>query len=875
MTPEKMTGETTTPAAAAPVQDPPTVLESATRSIEKATLVPLEIPAPAGGHGLAKAGFAHQLGLHAGEIEAVREAGGANAAVAAALAPYAYGAGAASPGALAGISVEDLMVFGRTLVEVRERAAQAPEARQRAYAARAALAGLGINTAASPLGMLNLERLEMAPAGVERGELIATIPLAPQEETAVVEKEWSVQSREFTSIVTDSLEQFSETGVTDNTELAQSTTSQQQHSNQFNITGTVSGGIPVIHGSASSSYTSQGSESLSATESRKQAKSLTQKASARSKQEHKVTISTKSVAGREETTTRKLVNSSSINPIRIDYFSLMRKWRVRLYRYGLRLTYDIVVPEPGASMRRTYQELAELKAKLGPFEFPVTHNDITEDQRPGDPQTPTTDPPTEPRKHYQVLADTYGATVPDPPTKELPPCSNDEPASDKGEGWHKNRMTFRVKDGYRIKELAAHFHLGKAKEDKDIRYGIDGIGFEEQSKKPFKLRVVLSDLPAKDGFPAKPFLGATGEVALAFFLHDAGEAILGWDYTAERTPERYRQWQSEVWNILYAAAQTKYYAQQQDIAARIAAIEDRLSTVDTLTLRREESDEVMRSVIRFIAGEAYQYMTNETITAFEKASQDARHGVGFLDNKLGLDGTQYAAVQKHENIVRFINQAIEWENVVSFLYSYFWDIPESWDFVRQIQHPDANRQAFLRAGSARVVLTVRKGWEERWLRFAESDFTDFCYDPGQIYLSIAQEIAAYDNRNYPGIPPANSGGEGLRLADSVVTTSAAAVAASTKPVTIPVESTAGFAEGAPVVIGTAGLPNTQEVQVVQSITGSNKLVVAKLVYPHDGTTTPFPVVRPGEKGVVIAEWNEYTPSSGTDIEVNSNLVGIV
>src|SRR6185437_13305202 len=28
----------------------------------------------------------------------------------------------------------------------------------------------------SPIGMLNLERLEMSPAGIERGELISTIP---------------------------------------------------------------------------------------------------------------------------------------------------------------------------------------------------------------------------------------------------------------------------------------------------------------------------------------------------------------------------------------------------------------------------------------------------------------------------------------------------------------------------------------------------------------------------------------------------------------------------------------------------------------------------------------------------------------------------
>ena len=53
--------------------------------------------------------------------------------------------------------------------------------------------------------MLNLERLAMVPAGMQRGELIATIPLAPKEKTSVTHKEWSVTAKEFTSIVTDSL----------------------------------------------------------------------------------------------------------------------------------------------------------------------------------------------------------------------------------------------------------------------------------------------------------------------------------------------------------------------------------------------------------------------------------------------------------------------------------------------------------------------------------------------------------------------------------------------------------------------------------------------------------------------------------------------
>lgn len=80
--------------------------------------------------------------------------------------------------------------------------------------------------AATPIGMLNIEWFEMAPAGIVRRDLLATICLAPKEQTSVVQKEWSITSKEFISLVTDSLGNYSATGITEHTELAQATSSQ-------------------------------------------------------------------------------------------------------------------------------------------------------------------------------------------------------------------------------------------------------------------------------------------------------------------------------------------------------------------------------------------------------------------------------------------------------------------------------------------------------------------------------------------------------------------------------------------------------------------------------------------------------------------------
>jgi hypothetical protein len=866
-----------------PPADPP-VLSHATRQLDKATLVPLSVPAPSTGQATLKAGFVRQLGLQPGEVDQVRRGltdasrSALSESVLALLADPASGTSE-----FVGVPAEALHAFGRALIDTRSQQveqlsdqatpAEVGVARQAVHTAVLAVKGLAVNTAASPLGLLNLERLEMAPAGIERGGLLATIPLAPLEQTAVTQTEWSVQKKEFSSIVTDSLETVSETGVTDNTELAQSATSQLQHSNQFNITGTVQGGIPLISGSASSGFTGQDSSSQSATDSRKHATTLTQKASTRAKQEHKVTITTTTVTGTSQSTTRTVKNPSDTDAMRIDYFSLMRKWRVRLYRYGLRLTYDLMVPEPAAAMRESYAELADLKDRLGPFVFPVSHADITTEVRADDPPLPVTTPPTPPRPHYVVLADRYNAQVPLPPQVSTPLTMQVDASSVQSGTRASAKATINVPAGNQITSVVI---TGRMTSTKDLKgqFTVEGttIPFDPWDFREFHAETLIS-------LNGGNFLaGSTGTQTVLMTFDDVATTSLELTVNFATTADAYRQWQFDVWNALFNAAQTQYYAEQQDVAGRVTALQERLDGVDTLTLRREESDEIMKGVLRFLLGDTFTFMPPDVLTAFAAANVDVKHGIGFDGNALGLDAAKWATVNQHESVVRFINQAIEWENVVTFLYSYFWDVPDSWAFIRDIQHPDADRQAFLRAGSARVVLTVRKGWERRWVNFVETGVIDDDDDNATahpVYLSIAKEIAAYDDRNYPGIPPANPGKTAARLEDSVYTTSNVKVGPSTTPAAIPVDSSDGFVVGSTVVIDSVDdLDHVQEAQVITRVPDGRHIEVARLANAHDGTRGAFPIVQPGEKGALIAEWSEYTPTSGTDIAITSNLTTI-
>jgi hypothetical protein len=268
-------------------------------------------------------------------------------------------------------------------------------------------------------------------------------------------------------------------------------------------------------------------------------------------------------------------------------------------------------------------------------------------------------------------------------------------------------------------------------------------------------------------------------------------------------------WRSTVWTALYNAAQSQYYAQQQQINAQIAALQSKISNVDTLTLRREENDEIMKCALRWLLGADFEFMPLDVVALFKKTAWlpqiglSEQYGIDFTGNLSGLGSQEESVAQskkdwaiatQYQDRVNFINQAIDWDNIIYFVYSYFWDDPLSWDFIRQIQHPDATRQAFLRAGSARIVLTVRQGWELAWSYFVEFGETKVSPTASHPYLTIAQQIQDYDSTNYPGIPPANPNGGGP-IDDGtpqVGTTSDDVLSPSTAPVTITVADSTGL-----------------------------------------------------------------------------------
>ena len=244
-----------------------------------------------------------------------------------------------------------------------------------------------------PLGLLHLEELEMTPNEVQRGELLYSLPLAPKEKVTLSHKEWALRESDFTEFVQDSIENYSEEGVAETDEIA---ISSQTESRRTEKTGMGSGGGVVLSGAAEAG-SAVVSNSQSQQQSASHARSITSRASSRSVRDHKISFTVATVAGTEDFTSRLIENPHADRTMRVDYFRRMKSWNVDLYRTGVRLAYDVVIPDPGRRLRLRQDLVRQYdRALAGSFNPGLNPADID-------------------RSTWMDYASAYGVALPAPP----------------------------------------------------------------------------------------------------------------------------------------------------------------------------------------------------------------------------------------------------------------------------------------------------------------------------------------------------------------------------------------------------------------------------------------------------------------------------
>ena len=382
-----------------------------------------------------------------------------------------------------------------------------------------------------------------------------------------------------------------------------------------------------------------------------------------------------------------------------------------LYRYGLRMTYDLTIPEPGSDILSKIVEIKSLTAALGEgfgspgSTLPWARFDLK-------PYQVT-------RGSYLGLAAQYGVTVEPPPAEQLIVTraftrnwQNKDSANDS------DYTTFDVDvpEGYEI--------TGWADDWRWWAWTSEDWHFE-----------IRPDL--------NTWLGVGGRVTMSVGTKFVSAFDIQLKLWLGLQTAAYDAWRQRVWGALHDAALARYELNRIMLKDRLAQLQEELGAQDALSLRQIEREEVMKHVLRWLFGPGFTFVPPGLPQNLYGPDQDV------------IDDATWGKVLSQGEVIKFLHQAIEWENMVFFLYPYFWSHTARWELKKYLDHPDFLHRSFLKSGSARVVMTIRPGFEKDFVSFVETGGFDGL-DPEHPYMTIAAETEAFAHTNYPGIPAANA-----------------------------------------------------------------------------------------------------------------------
>lgn len=367
------------------------------------------------------------------------------------------------------------------------------------------------------------------------------------------------------------------------------------------------------------------------------------------------------------------------------YQYLERVSRARIYWYGERELYDVLVPEPSALT----WSLAASRKELGISVLP--------------PNSKLFDELTLENLHNRLEEVVREFRVIDLPVYPVEGGSLDIPVnSSSNDSLHTMNDLKQIPAGYVV--TGATFNLSAQTEDDNADSFNGGVVIGNQFKHFFvHYPNETHQASANDSFIFDPplpgptvgialhaenFRSFVGNIYIETGLTD--EAKTGWAIDAyAKVAARFEQ-------------QRREYEQALREARAFVSEEALLPTGSRQRLERIIRSELQRGAIDIMRNSPVDF---DLIEDFPYSNAD---GTSSGDTHPVVD---LEALVENMPEIQFLQQAFEWEHLSWILYPYFWGQRSEWRQQAGLSHPDPDFNAFLNAGMARLQIPVRPGFE--------------------------------------------------------------------------------------------------------------------------------------------------------------------
>lgn len=537
-------------------------------------------------------------------------------------------------------------------------------------------------------------------------------------------------------------------------------------------------GSPVVDASVTAGMTFASSRSIGEKTSRSFVNDVMAKATSRVQSRVSQSRSQSRLTESEETVSHEFTNSPENGNISGVYRWLDKVYEGQVHNYGKRLMFEFVLPEPAAFYveSRLYAYLAGLDLPVHPGgdepasvpTMPVASAAEIDEAKF-----------IELGRTYDLAAHPYPRAVLDSPAFALRSTEAGELAFTSKEPYVVGRAGIKTLTyNAWIPDLPAGYHIDQVYVSGSAEFAAANENWRHTDVQntlviSFGQHIVFSKRD-ESNFLWSSF--ARGDATVSYPTLAPGQVVpsspmsisitdttcirhdLRISVSLRRSAETYRQWQEAVYAAVYrqfqaasggsatdpaAAAIAEYERALDEIAAKPLneIIRGGSSSVNEGTVRRE----LKRQCIAMVAREFDDDASDDLISAMDatgprlidviypsldvgtpeasgSANERRRAIARFIDRRdtpvPSFTSINLGTARRKGTYVQFLEQAFEWEQLSSLFYPYFWaSLPRWVELMNREDSADPMFTEFLQAGSVRVLLAVKPGYENAVLHF--------------------------------------------------------------------------------------------------------------------------------------------------------------
>lgn len=522
---------------------------------------------------------------------------------------------------------------------------------------------------------------------------------------------------EDTTVLETSMEKESQkdTSTTERNELQKEVSSVLSQQNSTDSHASVSGKFSGISFDAGASFAFNTSREDSNRNAVNYSKEVTEKALERVVQKIREERTIKIVEEFEEQNKHGFDNRKGTSHVSGVYRWIDKIYKNQVFNFGKRLMYEFMVPQPATF----HNEAIKIASKL-----PTA----TLLEKPADPRLMTGIYQLKDHSRINTVTFPYWAGIYNGDFKSAPDeiisvsqafdLSSKEATGDSLTGTKSFKM--ELPEGYEATKIVAGVSYVYSKSNytpfSTVRVANSGGIYIGSSSGDREITLNTLSSPIRN------------EIGVSLESRNLGGLIVNVTATCRRTQESFEKWQLDSFNSIlssYTQRLEEYNKAMEDLKNK--TVNPTTKEINPGFYRQIENTVLRKNCITYMVKHAnmglrfYQPGTTSEIRPIDSAEMD-----------------------KYSALVKFMEQAFEWDVMSYKFYPFYWGFKSDWQQSYQQEVSDPLFRSFLQSGMSRVMVSVRPGFEEAVMYFMA---TGKIWNGGAVpaigddlYLSIVEEL---------------------------------------------------------------------------------------------------------------------------------------